>query len=175
MRHDRYYIEIAHTVATRSPCFSRKVGAVVVVDYNVVSTGFNGPPRGVPHCEYRDIDGQFCYNGDVNKPHLFLQDLSHLFQQDLSCPRHRAGYQSGKGLHICLAVHGERNAVIGKNVKGGILYCNCSIPCIDCMKEIINAGIKRIVCLSMDEYNSTLPVLSGELAKLAGVHIDVIE
>jgi len=67
------------------------------------------------------------------------------------CPRRGKNYESGEGLHLCPAGHAERNAIVqaarlGIKVKGASLYMNCPIPCKDCLIEIINAGIKEVVC-----------------------------
>ncbi len=117
---DEYFTEIAKLVATRSNCVSRKVGAVITVDNQIVSTGYNGAPKGLHHC----IDAGGC-----------LRKLNKI--------------ESGTRQEICRAVHAEQNAIIsaaikGVSIKGGTLYVN-TYPCSICTRMLINAEIKRIV------------------------------
>lgn len=117
---DEYFIEIADVVAKRSNCVSRKVGAVITVDNQIVSTGYNGAPKGLHHC----IDAGGC-----------LRKLNKI--------------ESGTRQEICRAVHAEQNAIIsaavkGVSIKGGTLYTN-TYPCSICTRMIINAEIKKIV------------------------------
>ena len=117
---DEYFIEIAKLVSTRSNCESRKVGAVITVDNQIVSTGYNGAPKGLHHC----IDAGGC-----------LRKLNHI--------------ESGTHQEICRAVHAEQNAIIsaaikGVSIKGGTIYTN-TYPCSICTRMLINAEIKRIV------------------------------
>lgn len=147
---DRYFKNVAESVAYNSRCLSRQIGAVMVTpDRSIVSTGYNGPPRGHPHCwtlevltwmNIRDLD-------DINK-----------VRNDGVCPRRVLGYKSGQGLDLCPAGHAERNALInaareGIRTKGNTLYLTCGIPCKDCMIETINAGIAEIVVANMDIYD----------------------
>ena len=118
---EEYYMAIAHLASLRSTCLSRKVGAIIVKDDNPISFGFNGPARGVTHCE------------------------------DLGGCRRRAmsDYASGKYLELCPASHAEQNAIAfaarhGISTVGATIYVN-TFPCKDCMNSIINSGIKKIV------------------------------
>ena len=116
---DRYFMDIAHVAATRSNCSRRQVAAVLVRDRQVVSTGYNGTPRGVKNCS------------------------------DGGCPRCNSNIPSGEGLHQCLCSHAEENAIVqaaynGIAVKGCTLYTTFS-PCLLCAKMIINAGIREVV------------------------------
>jgi len=113
-------MEIARQVATRSTCLRRHVGAVIVRDKRILSTGYNGAPRGLPHC---DVVG---------------------------CLRERLGIPSGQRQEICRGLHAEQNAIIqaalhGVSIEGGTIYVTHQ-PCITCAKMIINAGIVRVVC-----------------------------
>ena len=115
-------MEIAHQVATRSTCLRRHVGAVVVREKRILTTGYNGPPRGVPHC---DVVG---------------------------CLREQLGIPSGQRQEICRGLHAEQNAIIqaalhGVSTEGGTVYITHQ-PCITCAKMIINAGIVRAVSAS---------------------------
>ena len=116
---DDYFMAIAQVVASRSNCLRRKVAAVIVKDRHLLSSGYNGTPRGVRNC----FDG--------------------------GCPRCAGATPSGKGLDECLCVHAEQNAICqaaryGVNVSGGTIYITLS-PCLTCAKLIINAGIKEVV------------------------------
>ncbi|MBC7314908.1 MAG: cytidine/deoxycytidylate deaminase family protein [Chloroflexi bacterium] len=117
---DEYFVEIARQVATRSTCLRRHVGAVIVRDKRILSTGYNGAPRGLPHC---DVVG---------------------------CLREKLGIPSGQRQEICRGLHAEQNAIIqaalhGVSIEGGTIYVTHQ-PCITCAKMIINSGIVRVVC-----------------------------
>jgi len=152
---DEYYYALSEQVARNSKCLSRKIGAVMVRDKSVISTGYNGPPRGIPRCDIRwKIDSAFIekYGKDT------------IVKTEGLCPRRVIGFPSGKGLEICPAGHAERNALInavrhGISSKDAIIYMTCGIPCAPCLVEIINAGIKEIVVTSLliyDELSSYL-------------------
>jgi dCMP deaminase len=119
---DEYFREIADKVATRSTCLRRSVGAVIVRDRRILTTGYNGPPRGLEHC---DVVG---------------------------CLRQELGIASGERLDICRALHAEQNAIIqaalhGVSTEGATIYVTHQ-PCFTCAKMIVNAGIVRVVCAS---------------------------
>jgi len=116
---DAYFMDIAHVVARRGNCRRRQVAAVIVCERRVVSTGYNGTPRGIRNC----AEG--------------------------GCPRCAGGSPSGHGLRECVCAHAEENAIVqaayhGIAVRGGTLYCTIS-PCLLCCKMIINAGIVEVV------------------------------
>jgi len=116
---DSYFVEITKVVATRSTCLRRKVGAIIVKDKHIITTGYNGAPSALPHCA------------------------------DTGCMRDKLQIPSGERHELCLGLHAEQNAIIqasvhGVSVVGGTLYVT-SQPCILCSKMLINAGIKRIV------------------------------
>lgn len=139
-----YFLRIAKEVGTNSKCLSRKIGALLVQDNRIVATGYNGPPEGIPHCDEGEAFFKV-YNEETNK-------------QIEECPRRAAGLESGRGLDKCPAVHAERNALLtaakfGVPTDGATLVCYCPPPCQDCMKEIIQAGIKKIICLAGDWYD----------------------
>jgi dCMP deaminase len=115
---DEYFLSIARVVASRSNCVKRRVGAVIVVDRRIVSTGYNGTPRGVRNCN------------------------------EGGCPRCNAFAEGGTRLDECLCSHGEENAITqaayhGVSVRGGALYTTFS-PCLMCTKMIINAGLEEV-------------------------------
>lgn len=129
MRWDAYFLSICNAVGSNSKCMSRKIGAILVRDKVVICTGYNGPPRGIAHCEGEE------------------------------CPRRTAGYKSGEGLHLCPAAHAERNAIVqaarlGIQTKEATLYLNTGVPCKDCLIEMINAGISEIVCTNIFFYDN---------------------
>ena len=116
---DEYFMEITELVAKRSTCLRRKVGAVIVQDKRILTTGYNGAPRGLPHC------------------------------LEMGCLREEKEVASGERQELCRGLHAEQNAIVqaalyGISIKGSILYCTTQ-PCVTCAKMIINAGIKRII------------------------------
>jgi len=139
---DRYFYEICKTIATKSPCLSRKIGALLVRNKSIVSTGYNGPPRGIPHC------GHERFMKDKT-----LSNLSQIYPPKAiasTCPRRLLGYKSGEGIQYCIAQHAEENAVsnaarLGVSTIGTTLYMNSVIPCQKCFGTLINAGIVEIV------------------------------
>ena len=153
---DKYFLDICKTLSTNSKCLSRQIGAVIVKDKSIVSTGYNGPPRNVDHCSTRYL------NDDKLIEKLKLEvgygtDLIYEQVKD-QCPRRVLKFDSGKGLECCIAGHAERNCIVnaarlGGSVNGGTLYCNCPIPCSPCLIEIINAGIVEVVVTSLDCYD----------------------
>ena len=153
---DEYFINICDAVAKNSKCLSRQIGAVIVSDKSIISTGFNGPPRGITHC------GRLRYEFDSYLKQTFGDRFEEFTDDQLetTCPRKLLGYKSGGGLHICTASHAERNAIVnaarvGIKINGAKMYMNCPMPCSECLKEIINAGIEEIV-ISDGEYYDDL-------------------
>lgn len=127
---DSYFMEITRVVATRSTCLRRQVGALLVRDKRILSSGYNGAPRGLDHC------------------------------LDIGCLREEMGIPSGQRQELCRGLHAEQNAIVhaayhGINIAGSILYVTHQ-PCITCAKMIINAGIQKVVFAG--EYPDTLSV-----------------
>lgn len=117
---DEYFMQITELVATRSTCLRRKVGAIIVKNKRILTTGYNGPPEGLKHCD--QLGG---------------------------CLRDKLGIPSGERQELSRAVHAEQNAIIqaaklGISIDGGTIYVT-NHPCFICAKMLINAGIKRIV------------------------------
>jgi dCMP deaminase len=119
---DVRFLEMAALVATWSSCNQpgRHIGAVIVRDKRILTTGYNGAPAGVVPCRERH-----------------------------SCLRRELNIESGTRQEICYAIHAEQNAIIqaakmGVSLEGATLYCTHQ-PCVICAKMIINIGIKRIV------------------------------
>lgn len=116
---DRYFMDIAAMVATRSTCLRRSVGAIAVNNRRILATGYNGTPKGLRHC------------GEVG-----------CIRQELSIP-------SGQRHELCRGLHAEQNCIIqaavhGVQLEGSTIYCTFQ-PCVVCAKMLINAGIVEIV------------------------------
>jgi dCMP deaminase len=116
---DEYFMKITHLVSERSTCMRRKVGAVIVKDKRIISTGYNGAPRGLAHC------------------------------LEIGCMREQMEIPSGERHEMCRGAHAEQNAIIqaassGISMEGATMYCTTA-PCSTCAKMIINAGIERLV------------------------------
>lgn len=117
---NEYFMKIAYVISERSTCLRRKVGAIIVKDKHILSTGYNGAPAGIKDCIEHD-----------------------------NCLRDIMKIPSGKDKHICRAVHSEQNAIIqaakfGIKVKGGTMYCTHN-TCMVCARMMINAGIKKVI------------------------------
>ena len=113
-----YFMNITNLVAQRSTCLRRAVGAVLVKDKRILSTGYNGAPANLKHC------------------------------LEVGCLREQMGIESGKMHELCRGIHAEQNAIIqaayhGVSVKGAAVYCT-NQPCSICARMIINAGIVKI-------------------------------
>jgi dCMP deaminase len=116
---DEYFLRITREVAKRSTCLRRKVGAVIVRDKRILATGYNGAPRGLPHCE------------------------------EVGCLREQQGVPSGERHELCRGLHAEQNAFLqaasfGVSSEGSTLYTTV-YPCSLCAKMAVNAGVRRIV------------------------------
>jgi len=169
---DKYFLRIAKEVGSNSKCLSRYIGTVLVKDKSIVSTGYNGPPRGIPPCDsrvwtYVDPDGG---PDTIRIDGVNCGEIVH--RTGKVCPRYLIGADSGQRLDLCIAGHSERNALIqaareGISTKGTELYCYCGPPCKDCVIEIINAGVETIVCLDGRYYDD----LSRYLIKQSGINL----
>ncbi|NKQ38268.1 MAG: cytidine deaminase [Methanosarcinales archaeon] len=131
---DEYFIEISKVVAKRSTCLRNIVGAVIVKDKRILSTGYNGAPHNLDHCI------------------------------DIGCIRIDQNIPSGTRHETCRAIHAEQNAIIqaaihGISIKDATIYCTHQ-PCILCAKMIINANIKRVVYINAYPDKNTLQFFS---------------
>jgi len=138
---DEYFMSIAQVVASRSNCVKRKVAAIIVKDRRIISTGYNGTPRGTKNCN------------------------------EGGCPRCNNLAASGTALEECLCSHGEENAITqsayhGISLEGSTIYTTFS-PCLMCTKMIINAGIVEVVF----NHEYPLAQTSFDLLREAGVKI----
>ena len=164
---DQYFMGIAEAVAKRSKCLSHHFGAVAVnQDRCIVSTGYNGTPRGYPHCF-----------GSVTVKEL---NLAHARSStEVRCPRWIAGYQSGEGIEWCPAAHAERNVVVnaarhGASLKGCTLYVSSMSPCFECAKDIVNAGIVEMVYLVKGDYPEK-GITGRQIMEKCGVKLRLME
>jgi dCMP deaminase len=116
---NQYFMDIAELISRRSTCIRRRVGAVLVRDRRILTTGYNGAPTGMHHC------------------------------LEVGCLRDKMKVPSGERHELCRGLHAEQNAIIqaalhGVSVKGASLYCT-NHPCIICSKMIINSGIVTVI------------------------------
>ena len=119
---DDYFLGLAEMAATRSTCLRRQVGAILVSGRRVLATGYNGAPKGLPHC------------------------------LDTGCLRDRENIPSGQRHERCRALHAEQNAILqaaqyGIAIKAATIYCT-NQPCTICTKLILNLDITRLVLRS---------------------------
>jgi dCMP deaminase len=138
---DEYFMMLAEVAAIRGNCLRRRVGAVIVHNRQILSTGYNGTPKGITNCS------------------------------DGGCPRCSGHAPSGSSLDECLCVHAEENAIVqaaayGVPIRGATLYCTLS-PCSYCAKSIINAGIVEVVYAG----SYALSPVTAALFKEAGVKL----
>ncbi|MGI6225649.1 MAG: deoxycytidylate deaminase [Peptococcales bacterium] len=118
---DQYFMEITQVVAKRSTCLRRNVGAIIVKDRHILSSGYNGAPSGLSHCA------------------------------TTGCMREQLQVPPGERHELCRGLHAEQNAIIqaavhGIQIQGATLYTT-TFPCVLCAKMLINAGIVKIVYL----------------------------
>ena len=116
---DEYFMKLAALVGERSTCLRHNIGAIIVKDKRVITTGYNGSAKGMPNCV------------------------------EVGCLKDELGIKTGTGHETCRAVHAEMNAIIqgashGISVEGTTIYCTHT-PCTLCARMIVNAGIKRVV------------------------------
>ncbi len=135
---NNYYLDIAETVSERSTCLRKRYGAIIVKNDVIISTGYNGAPRGRKNCN----------------------DIGSCIRESMKIPR-------GERYELCRAVHSEANAIISasrENMLGSSLYMCCTDPktgeivsgtnsCMMCKRLIINAGIEKVYIRdTKDEY-----------------------
>lgn len=180
-KHIIKYMKTAKLMAEEgNSCKSRHVGAVVVdpITNAMVSVGYNGPPSGSPDCdsiEYLTMLWQLLIGYDdkerlvsevlsidpLNLDHP--EDIEQYREQTLQqakgcgkCPRRLLGCESGKRLELCSCAHAEANALVNASktnskTYGAYMFAWCGVPCIECSKLIVNAGIQKIFCLKSEE------------------------
>lgn len=114
----QYFMRMAFLASTRSTCLRRSVGAALVRDNQIISTGYNGSPKNSPHCV------------------------------DVGCLRQELNVPPGEKHELCRGVHAEQNAIIqaainGSSTRNAVLYCTHQ-PCSICAKMIVNAEIRQV-------------------------------
>lgn len=136
---DDYFLEIARVVSQRSTCLRRRYGSVIVKDNVIISTGYNGSPRGTLNC----VDTDKCVRKELNVP-------------------------SGERYELCVAVHAEQNAIVNgppERMKGATIYIAGfeadgspanGHPCLLCRRMIQNAQIEKVVFLKSDGTSETV-------------------
>ncbi len=117
--YDEYFMRIATIVASRSTCLRRQVGAIIVKNNHILSTGYNGAPKGLPHCD------------------------------ETGCLRAQRNVKRGERHELCRGLHAEQNAIIqaavfGVSIAGGVIY-STHYPCSVCAKMLINAELEELV------------------------------
>jgi dCMP deaminase len=139
---DDYFINLAFVIAKRGTCKRLDVGAIIVKNKRILTTGYSGAPAGLPHC----------------------LEVGCLIQKSLK--------EDGTVKENCLrTTHAEQNAIVqaalhGVNIENSIIYVTTE-PCLNCAKMIINAGIKKVV--AAQQYHDAL--LPREFFKQAGVEL----
>ncbi|MHA2378777.1 MAG: deoxycytidylate deaminase [Candidatus Thorarchaeota archaeon] len=142
---DVYFSEIADLVSSRSTCLRNQVGAVIVKEAQILSTGYNGAPKGLPHCD------------------------------EVGCLRENLGVKPGERHELCRGLHAEQNAVIqaayhGVSVREAKIYCTTK-PCSICTKMLINAGIREIVYIESYEDDLANQLIKESGLKIRQVEI----
>lgn len=139
---DEYFIKIAELTSGRSNCIKRKVGCIIVKDNRILSLGYNGTPKGTLNC----------YEG--------------------GCERCNSTSNPGDNLDLCMCLHAEENAILyisQNNLINSTLYVTL-LPCISCVKKIIQCGINRVVFI--DYYREELDKLSIKILKKSNIKIE---
>lgn len=140
---DQYFMKIAEVVSTRSNCLRRSVGAIIVKDKVIISTGYNGTPFGVKNC----FDG--------------------------GCKRCMSDQPPGEGYDTCVCVHAEENAIAlaarnGTITNGSVIYTTLR-PCFGCLKKLIQAGVKEIIYKEDSPYEGEMEDAYQDLVRDSGV------
>ena len=135
---DKRFMEMVSVIAEWSSCYqnNRKIGAIVVKNKRILTTGYNGAPSGYPSCVERG-----------------------------ECLRRNNNIPSGTKQEYCYAIHAEQNAIVqaaklGVSIDGGTLYCTHQ-PCAICAKLIVNSGIIRVVYKESYPDSLAIDILNG--------------
>jgi len=145
---DEYFMMMANVVKKRADCTRRKVGSLIVRDFRIISTGYNGTPHKIKNCSEGGC---------------------------LRCLRRDKGEIKGYEYEeSCVCIHAEQNAIVqaafhGVSTRGATLYSTTN-PCSSCAKIIANAGIKRVVC-KVEHHDKE----GMELLKKAGISVEIIK
>ncbi|GAA5935671.1 deoxycytidine monophosphate deaminase [Sporobolomyces koalae] len=177
---DTYFMALASLASLRSNCMKRRVGAVLVRDKRVVSTGYNGTPRGVTNCNEGGC-------GRCNSNESGWGTDGALDEEDTIEDLQGAGKnlnRVGQGLDVCVCLHAEENALLeagrervsGGRAEAAVLYCN-TCPCLTCTVKIVQCGVKEVVyslSYSMDDASRQVMESAGVvLRQMQGVPVPV--
>lgn len=169
----KYMRQVVFLASDNIPCLSRGVAAIIVdVERNsIISEGYNGPPKGVPHCDTPEYvenylipmmseqDKEIARKKIREKDKIFYateeaftEELCELICNSKKCPRQVLDIPSGERLELCTCAHAEQNAidVAGQNLFGAAIFVSAGIPCYLCCRDIINSGLKYVFCLGND-------------------------
>ncbi len=158
------YMRFAKFIGEDQPvCYSRQIGAVITnaEGTRILGCGYNGPPRGVPHCDTCEFLEKYFYPKLKEKDFDYIlsthglqlpveyPDFIDKFSNKKICPRRLVGAGSGERTDLCPAQHAERNAIINAacDLTNAHLFCWCPVPCTCCAGAIIQAGISVVHCL----------------------------
>jgi dCMP deaminase len=146
---DEYFVKIAHLTSERSNCIKRKVGCIIVKENRILSLGYNGTPSKIKNC----------YEGGCER----------CYEQFKSNEK-----TSGKNLDLCMCLHAEENAMLflsKSDLDNSTLYVTL-MPCIACVKKIIQCGIKRVIY--SEDYNEKMTQLSFKKLNEVDIKVDKI-
>jgi dCMP deaminase len=140
--HHEYFMKIALAVSERAICLGRHVGAVLVKDGRIISTGYNGTPEHMPNCDEREKGCHRCANPET--------------------------FPAGTGYDVCICVHAEQNALVsaarfGIAVEGAVLYTTLK-PCFGCAKEALQAKVEAVYYLT--EWVPSTPEVEQEYKRI---------
>ena len=162
---DLTFLKIAHTISTESKCVSHQVGAIIVKDDRIVSTGYNGTPSGMINCcDHARNEGWVEPKYSPIHPHDNIIKLNQDYRQN-----HVEWSRKNE-------IHAEINAIVfaakfGISIQGATMYTTIS-PCIECSKAIIQSGIKRLVCSA--EYDRAEKDWKGFISG-SGIQVEILE
>lgn len=176
----RKFMRLAKQIGEdENPCYSRQIGTVIVdpASNAIRATGYNGPPPGTPHTDSYDYLRHFFWpqltqeeiesvNTKLSHPHEasnftqarndgILRDLLDQFVGKRTCPRRLVDAATGERNELCSCGHAERHALTNAEccVRGFVMFCWCTVPCIQCSDAIIHAGISTVHCLTEPFYH----------------------
>lgn len=141
---EEYFMTIAQLTSERSNCIKRKVGCIIVKDNRILSLGYNGTPRGTLNC----------FEGGCKR-----------------CFEQKEGNTSGHKLDLCMCLHAEENAMLyisQNDLKDATIYVTL-MPCISCVKKIIQCQIRQVYYL--EDYNEEISVQSRHLLEKYGISV----
>lgn len=184
----RKYMKLAKCLAEdNDACYSRKIGVILVSENNrVISLGYNGSIEKSPHNDdpvylrklYENILQQE-HKNLLNKEYGIncAQQLSDTFGNCKQCPRRLMNIPSGQHLEYCNCAHAERNCLasaskLGISTDKSTMYCWCSVPCHECTTQMIQSGVKNVVCLKSENDYSKSSRFLFECAKINLLEVD---